>query len=228
MNLMRKLMAGRGKVSFAQCGEDLIVDFVLHAVRIRQPSYLDIGSHHPTDLNNTYLFYSRGCEGVCVEPNPTLFAEIRRLRKRDICLNVGVGVTNNADADLYVMSSDTLGTFSRETAERYQSYGNQKIEKVIRVPLVPVNSVIKDHFKDCPDFVSLDVEGMEVDVLRTFDFCSFRPAVFCIETLTYTEDKSEKKIEEIAILMNRQGYLTYADTYINTVFVERQMWNSRR
>ena len=228
MNLMRKLMAGRGKVSFAQCGEDLIVDFVLHAVRIRQPSYLDIGSHHPTDLNNTYLFYSRGCEGVCVEPNPTLFAEIRRLRKRDICLNVGVGVTNNADADLYVMSSDTLGTFSRETAERYQSYGNQKIEKVIRVPLVPVNSVIKDHFKDCPDFVSLDVEGMEADVLGTFDFRSFRPAVFCIETLTYTEDKSEKKIHEISSFMHTQGYLTYADTYLNTVFVDRQTWNSRR
>jgi FkbM family methyltransferase len=227
MNLIRRLTIGDGKISYSQCGEDLIVDFVFNALGISKPSYLDIGAHHPTHLNNTYLFYQKGCKGVCIEPNPALFAKIQRIRKRDICLNVGVGISLEREADFFVMSSDTLSTFSRETAERYQSYGNQSIVKVIRIPLVPINDIIKEHFKDCPDFVSLDVESMELEVLKTFDFTSFRPAVFCIETLTYTEDKSERKIDEISALMHSKGYLTYADTYMNTIFVAKQAWLSR-
>jgi len=223
------LSLGKGpRISFAQSGEDSIVDFVFNTLGLSKPSYLDIGAHHPTYLNNTYLLYRKGCKGVCIEPNPALFAKIQGIRKRDICLNVGVGIGLEREADFFVMSSDTLSTFSRETAERYQSYDKQSIDKVIRVPLVPVNNIIKEHFKDCPDFVSLDVEGMELEVLKTFDFTSFRPAVFCIETLTYSEDKTERKIEEISDLMHTKGYFTYADTYINTVFVDKQAWISRK
>lgn len=228
MKLIRRFSSKEPRISFSQCGEDLIIDFIFDALDLSKPSYLDIGAHHPTYLNNTYLFYQKGCNGVCIEPNPALLARIERIRKRDICLNVGVGISLEREADFFVMSSDTLSTFSKETAERYQSYGNQKIEKVIRIPLVPVNDIIKEHFKDCPAFVSLDVESMELEVLKTFDFTSFRPAVFCIETLTYTEDKSERKIDEISGLMHSKGYFTYADTYINTIFVDKQAWNSRR
>jgi len=216
------------RLSFAQSGEDLIVDFVFNALGLSKPSYLDIGTYHPTYLNNTYLFYQKGCKGVCIEPNPALFDKIQKMRERDICLNVGVGTGLEHEADFFVMSSDTLSTFSKETAQRYQSYGNQRIERVIRIPLVPVNDIINEHFKDCPDFVSLDVEGMELEVLKTFDFASFHPAVFCIETLTYSEDKTERKIEEISALMHTKGYFTYADTYINTIFVDKQAWLSRK
>lgn len=75
-------------------------------------------------------------------------------------MNVGVATINHSEVDLFVMSSDTLNNFSNETGERYQSYGNRKIEKVVRVPLVPTNDIIKKYFDDCPNFVSLDIEGM--------------------------------------------------------------------
>lgn len=226
-NLIERLLPREHRVSYSQCGEDLIIDFIFGATKISNPSYLDIGAYHPTDLSNTYFFYRKGFQGVCVEPDPTLFAEIKRVRSRDTCLNVGIGIGQETVADFFIMTTRTLNTFSREEAERYQAFGNQKIEEIIQVPLVPVNKVIEQNFDAHPNLVSLDVEGLDLEVLKTFDFSSFRPEVFCIETLTYSEDNSEYKRPEINELMIANGYIAYADTYINTIFVDRDLWTNR-
>ena len=227
MKYLKRFFAKQGRVSYAQCGEDLIVDFVLKSLNISNPSYLDIGAHHPIKLNNTYLFYKMGCRGVCVEPDPEFYFYLKRKRKQDICLNVGVGPTLKGSADFYVMSSKTLSTFSKNEADRYQNYGNQRIRKVLQIPLVPINDILQDYFQKGPDFISLDVEGTDFAVLESIDFAAFRPSVFCIETLTYSEDKSERKILETIHFMHENGYLSYGDTYINTIFVDRKRWRDR-
>lgn len=227
MNLLRSLFRGYKKSSYSQCGEDLIIEFVFQALNIDKPTYLDIGAHHPVYLSNTYLFYRKGSSGVCIEPDPSLCRKIRRKRGRDTCLNIGTGVSAQSEAEFYLMTTRTLNTFCREEAERYQSYGTQKIEQVVRIPLLPINDVIRDNFHSCPDFVSLDVEGLELEILKTFDYDRYRPRVFCIETLTYTEDKTEKKLVEIIDFMTGEGYLNYADTYINTIFVDGSAWLNR-
>jgi FkbM family methyltransferase len=215
--------------SFSQCGEDLISNFLFeNYLRIPYPAYLDIGAHHPTYLSNTYFFYQKGCAGVCVEPDPTLYEVIRKKRPRDICVNAGVGASPESAADFYVMTERTLNTFSKKEADRYQSYGTQKIEAVVKIPLFSVNKILSDNFSSCPNFLSLDVEGLDLLILQSFDFNQFRPEVFCIETLTYVEDKSQQKIQEIIRHMEHAGYFVYADTFINTIFVDKKSWNSRK
>lgn len=214
------------KISYSQCGEDIILQQLLMVLGISKVSYLDVGAHHPTYLSNTYLFYENGGSGVCVEPDPALFAAFGKKRPRDIHLNCGVG-TVPGEADFYVMSTSTLNTFSREEAERYQSYGQQRIMKAIRIKLETINEIIRQNFKETPNLVSLDVEGLDYLILKNFDFNKYRPTVFCLETLSYTEDKSERKLTEIIDLMHANGYLTYADTYINTIFVDTKVWNNR-
>lgn len=216
------------KLSHSQCGEDLIARFVFDALGIEKPSYLDIGAYHPAYLSNTFLFYRQQGRGVLVEPDPILFAEIKKVRTRDTCLNAGVGTGRADKADFYIMTTKTLNTFSKQDAEKYQEYGNQKIERIIQVPLLSINAIIKEHFASPPNFVSIDIEGLDLEVLKTFDFTASRPEVFCIETLTYTEDKTEEKIEEIAELMIGNGYLAYADTYINTIFIDKAAWLNRK
>jgi len=214
--------------SYSQCGEDLIINFIFeNYLKINKPSYLDIGAHNPTYLSNTYFFYQRGCHGVCIEPDPNLCDKIRNKRSRDTCLNVGVGFSSEANADFYVMTTKTLNTFSEEEAKRYQSYETQKIEKVLKIPLIPVNEIIRNNFKSCPNLVSLDVEGLDLNILKSFDFTNYRPEIFCIETLTYVEDKSETKITEINDLLSSKDYMVYADTYINTIFVDKKAWDNR-
>jgi len=229
MNIIRRFLRQEDdyKISYSQCGEDLIVAFVFGALKLSGWTYLDIGAHHPTEISNTYLFYSKGHRGVCVEPDPTLFAEIKRVRAEDVCLNVGVGANEETAADFFVMTSKSLNTFSKTDAERYRTYAQQDIETVIRLPLVSINTLAEKYFEPHPNFVSLDIEGLDFEVLRTFDFERFRPEVFCIETLTYTTDKTERKITEIMELMTSKGYFSYADTFINTIFVKRDSWAAR-
>jgi FkbM family methyltransferase len=216
-----------GKISYSQCGEDLIIDYIFNVLQISRPSYLDIGAYHPIHLSNTYLFYQKGSQGVCVEPDPTLFSQLTATRKRDVCLNVGIGTGKFGIADFYIMSSKVLSTFSKEQADRYQSYGTDKIEKVIQVPLITLNNIIMLHFDRCPNFVSLDVEGLETEILKTFDFSRFRPEIFCVETVTYTEDKTEEKVTDTIDYMVSKGYFVFSDTYINSIFVDQTAWKSR-
>lgn len=214
------------KVSYSQCGEDLILQQLLMALGVAKVIYLDVGAHHPTFLSNTYLFYISGGYGVCVEPDPSLFKELCKKRPRDTHLNCGVGVSSG-QADFFVMSDSALNTFSKAEAERYQSYGKQYIVKIIKVELKTINEIIEQNFEKYPHLVSLDIEGMDYLILQNFDFKKYRPEVFCLETLTYTEDKSERKLTEIVELMHANGYFSYADTYINTIFVDNVAWKNR-
>jgi len=216
-----------GKMSYAQCGEDLIADYVFTALGVRRPTYLDIGANDPVWMSNTYLFYRRRCAGVCVEPNPPLYEAFRRKRPRDRCLNVGVGLRGESSADLFVMSYHTLSTFSRQAAEEIAASGKFTIANVLKVPLLSVDEIIARHFPTGPDFVSIDIEGNEEEILRQFDFRKTRPAVFCVETLSYSTDNTEVKNPAAAAVMRESGYLSYADTYVNTIFVDERRWRNR-
>lgn len=229
MKLLKRIFFGKySKISYSQCGEDLIVSPIFEALGIQRPSYIDIGAHDSIYLSNTYLLYLKGSQGVCIEPNPELYNNIKRKRTRDTCLNMGVGITSTTEAHFYCMSSSTLSTFSREDAERMVSYGNEKIEKIITIPLISFDEVVTKYLPACPNFISLDVEGLDLAILKSIDFTKYRPQVFCVETLTYTEDKTERKILTIIEFMLDNGYFIYGDTFVNTIFVDKAAWTARR
>lgn len=213
--------------SYAQAGEDLIIYFVIQAMRINEVTYLDIGAHHPTHLSNTYLFYKRGFQGVVVEPDPELMESVRRVRPRDTCIEAGVGVRSAPDARLFIMSTRTLNTFSEEEARRYQGMGTQHIEKIVPVRMVTLDEILAEHFPEKePTLVSIDVEGLDFEVLSTLDLAKRRPPIVCVETLQYSETREEVKDRRIARLMTDNDYFPYGDTYINTIFVDCIRWKN--
>jgi FkbM family methyltransferase len=225
--LRRLFRPAPGRVSYAQSGEDLIADYLLTLLGIHRPTYLDIGAHHPTALSNTYFFYRKGCRGVCVEADPTLIAALERARPRDLCVNAGVGRESGGVMPFYVMRPSTLSTFSRDYTERLTAFEGHTVERVVDIPVLSLEEVIRRHCPRTPDFVSLDVEGMDLTVLQGVDFTRVRPPVVCVETVSYMPDKAERKMTEILDLMRGAGYLLYADTYINTVFVDETAWKGR-
>ena len=225
---LKPLLTRANRNSYSQCGEDLIVEHALKWLGIPQPTYLDIGAFEPKYINNTYHFYRHGCRGVCVEPDPDSFRLLKLVRRRDVCLNVGIGISGESvTAPFYVMTSHFLNTFSEDDAKRYAAQGRERIECVVQIPTVPINRIVEQHFNPAPQFVSLDVEGLELQILKTLDFGRFRPQVFCVETITYSEDNTETKVEEIIQFMNGQGYFVYADTYLNTIFIDQLAWRKR-
>ena len=223
---LQRDLSDNAKTSYAQCGEDLILHHLFSAMGVSKVTYLDIGAHHPTYLSNTYFFYLRGGHGVCVEPDPALFKAFAIRRPRDVHLNCGVGI-HTGKGTFYVMSTSTLNTFSKEDSERYVSYGQHRLVKTISINLETINSIMSSHVASPLSLLSLDVEGLDYPILQSFDFNLYRPLAFCLETLSYTEDKSERKLTEIVDLMHTNGYMTYADTYVNTIFVDQQAWKGR-
>lgn len=211
------------KKSYSQCGEDLIIRHIFDALRIPAPTYLDIGAYNPSFLNNTRIFYENGSHGVNVEPDPSLIVAFQKQRPRDVNLNIGIA-EKKGELPFYVMSTRTLNTFSEEYAKSAERGGSIKIEQVVNIPVLEVNDVIKNNFSEPPDLISLDVEGLDLAILRSLDFSLYRSKVFCVETITFSENRQGKKILEIAQLMNDEGYFVYADTNVNTLFVDRKIW----
>jgi FkbM family methyltransferase len=216
------------KITYSQCGEDIIIDFIFQMLKINNPTYIDVGAHHPYYLSNTAFFYDRGSKGISIEPDPTLYDYIKKERPNEICLNVGVGEENSGDLDFYIMNVPTLNTFSKEEAERYATYKNKYIEKVVKIPILSINSIIEKHFNNIsPNFISIDVEGMDLLVVKSIDFEKYKPEVLSIETVSYTENNSEVKLTDIIEYVESKGYFLYADTYINSIFVNYEKWKVR-
>lgn len=214
------ILKGHVYPSYSQAGEDQIIRYLLNALKISNPTYLDIGANHPVIANNTYLFYSRGASGICIEPDLDFFSLIRRKRPRDIVLNVGIGVSEQQDAKLFVFPAPYTGwnTFSESEARLRENSTGIKVREVRTVPLVNINEIMGKYFQPHPNIVSLDVEGLDLDILHSIDFNRFRPEIFCVESITFSMDNKEEKVREISDFVTSMGYFAFGDSHVNTIF----------
>lgn len=212
-------------LGFAQAGEDKALKLLFTAMGKNKISYLEIGTNNPIDINNTYLFYLGGSRGVCIEPNPMLIKKIRKYRPDDICLNVGIA-EEEGEMDFYIFdqsdSEKGLSTFSQKEAQHVQNTTHIKIAEIKKIPVTTVKTVLDKYFPGkAPDLVSIDVEGLDLEILKSFDFNSCRPIAICVETVNFTLDHKKIKNQDIISYMESQGYFVYADTGINSIFADK-------
>jgi FkbM family methyltransferase len=211
------------KSSYSQSGEDLIVKYIFDTLGIFKPTYLDIGAHHPFYLNNTFLFYQNGSRGINVEPDKELFDVINKERPQDINLNKGVS-KEDGELSFYKISSPTLNTFSYQEALNFESEGYSILEE-IKIPVMNINELIsQNHFDIFPDFLSVDVEGLDFEIIESINFEKYQPLVICTETISFSNNGYGIKDKNIENFLVTKGYFLYADTNINSIFVLKNKW----
>jgi FkbM family methyltransferase len=216
----KELPAGTN-FSFAQFGEDLVIEGLFGLLGVSRPSYLDIGAFDPIRSNNTYLFYRSGGRGVLVEPNVAMTDRLRGKRPGDTVLVAGIGTDDTPEADYYVLNHPQLNTFDKEQVDQLVREGRAAVVDVVKMPLLNINRVIAEHFGGgAPDLVSIDIEGLDYAVLRTLDFSRFRPKVICAETLAIA---STRHNPQTAALMAEKGYELRGLTYPNSIFVDARL-----
>lgn len=215
----------RSKVSYSQSGEDLIADYFFESIGIKQPSYIDIGANQPIKGNNTYLFYLKGSKGICIEPDISLIPSLKKARVRDIILNMGVSVTVAAQADFYFFDGhyNAWNTFSKEDADK-KSKESGIAYRQSKVQLETVESIVDKHTFQNVNFISLDVEGLDLAILKSIDFNKIRPELLCVETIEFSLNNNLNKNQEIISYMLTQGYRVYADTNLNTLFCRNDIF----
>jgi len=213
------------KASYAQYGEDLIIFSIFREhLHIPKPSYIDIGAHHPFHLSNTALFYKFGCKGVNIEANPDLIEDFYKYRPNDKNLNIGISPEKNDTLPFYIMDQPEMNTFIKEQAELLDRKGFP-IKKVVNIQCYTLKYIIDNYCNGIfPDFLSLDVEGLDEYIFEHYDFSASRPKIICVENLN-NEDGHLYKIEKIRNILSNNNYVLIADTFLNDIFVDKSLIN---
>jgi FkbM family methyltransferase len=205
--------------SFSQYGEDSIILIMLNIYKIRNANFIDIGAHHPYKYSNTALLYSKGLNGVNIEPDPILFKKFIKKRSRDINLNIGIH-KEQGESVLYQFDKPEFNTFSLEAAISVENKGIKRVsESVIKINTF--NNIVNDYlYGKSPDIIFLDAEGLDEIIIKSIDFDKFPPKIICIETYAY--GVGEKNYEIIDYIKSK-GYSIHADTFVNTIFIQTKL-----
>ncbi len=226
MDSSRRMLDGSregGSCSYAQAGEDVIIDFILKngGIEYADVTYLDLGANHARELSNTYYAYLRGAKGVLVEANPALIPELKLAREGDTVMNCIAGVAPEQSKTLYVMSGDGLSTTDMENA-RAMCEANPAIfiEREVTVEVRGINEIAKSVSGGIT-ILSIDTEGGECEILSALDFEKYRPFVIIVELVEYgTGLMHSTKRADIPELLESLGYEEFAFTGINGIFVD--------
>jgi len=208
------------QVSYSQAGEDIIVDMLFSELGIAHPVYLDLGTNHPKLGNNTYKFYRKGSHGILVEAAPSLIPQIRRTRPKDKVLNIGVGVNSGESLEFYEFESSGMSTFNEKEANVRMENG-LKVKQKTMVSILNVNDILANNFIQAPHFLSIDVEGLDLMVLQSLDWKKYPIPVVCVETCLFSTTHIRGQDKEVPRYMESIGYFAYANTSINTIFVNK-------
>jgi FkbM family methyltransferase len=159
----------------------------------------------------------KGWARINVDAMPGSMQAFKKVRPRDINLEFGVG-TKEGERDYYLFNEPALNGFSKELSERrHVAETPYKIVEVVKVNVKPLSKILEKYIpsKQVIDFLNIDVEGLDLDVLRSNDWQRYRPKLVLIEVLG--NSLRELGGSEIGKFMEGLNYSVYAKC-MNTVF----------
>ena len=186
LNIFHKKIKSK-KISYSYGSIDSLIEYIFK--NKNNGFYIDVGCHHPVMNNNTYLLHKKGWYGINIDLDKKNIDLFNFFRKNDENLNYAVSSTNSKCDLYYYHDKSPINTIEKKITE----YQNAKITKIKKIKTKTLDSILDNSKfkKNQIDFVSIDVEGHELDVLKGFDLRKYKPNIVVIEFL----DLSAKKLE---------------------------------
>lgn len=181
-----KLALGRGVLTaYGHQGEDAVLQAALKWVE--KGTYVDVGAYHPTLYSNTYAFYKKGWRGIVIDPNIDMKPLYTLMRPRDTFVHTAVG--ERAEEKPYYMFADgAYNSFDETRARSWKASRGLDIKEVRTVAFKPLSQILREQHIEQIDFLNVDVEGLDLEVLKTHDW-SIPTRVVAIEEDTFNPDK---------------------------------------
>jgi FkbM family methyltransferase len=172
---VRALDRGRRR-AYSQTGEDLALNCIL---RSEPGFYVDVGCNHPTRNSNTFALYKTGWRGICIDANPGLIKQFKRLRPRDVSVCAAI-----SDEEGEIIFTDFVDdAFSSLDAEHVASWkASTAIARQRTVKTRTLGAILNEcNSPHAFDLLCVDAEGHDVNVLRSIDLDVYRPQVIVVE-----------------------------------------------
>ncbi|MES2650180.1 MAG: FkbM family methyltransferase [Bacteroidota bacterium] len=201
------------QLSYSRSGEDLILEEIFRTVG--SGFYIDIGAYHPKKYSNTYKFYMNGWTGINIDANDDLIDLFQKHRPKDVNMFTAVSDVEE-DKIFYKFKDDSsMNTISTDFAnEALDKYG-LKIHEQKNIKTKRLDTILTElNIERQIDFISIDVEGHDLEVLKSNDWERFRFKVVLIETDFNIYDINTQNNEVINFL-HQNNYTLVAHTFIN-------------
>ncbi len=211
------------KHAYSQEGEDLVAFRLLALDQYpRVGFYVDVGAHHPFRYSNTQYFYERGWHGINIDATPGGMSEFQSVRPLDTNLEIAIAEKERT-LTFYEFSAPELNSFNKELSEARAAVPGCKIINTRSVVTRSLKSILEEHLPSGKqiDFLSIDVEGLDLEVARSNDWQKFRPL------LVLVEDSSVSNVREvfntpISQFLGEQGYELISKTALTLIFAEKK------
>ena len=204
------------RASYSQEGEDLIIQKIVNFKK--KGCYVDIGAHHPFRYSNTFLLYKNGWRGINIDADIKAIKLFKKARPKDI--NVAKVISNkNTILNLYVFNDTALNTLSRKQAGIVVKSKQSELVKILKVKSYTLEQILTRYLpKNASiDFLNLDVEGLDYEVLRSNNWNLFKPKVICIEILL-NPLKNNLNGNRITKFLLKKGYVIRSHTINSFIF----------
>lgn len=220
--LVEKVLAKRRRKGFAEHGEDLKVEELLGEVRF----FIDIGAYDGMHSSNTFYWALRGAHGVCFEPVPEIFANLKslyRFSRGVVCKNSGISDKNE---EVEMVALDQLSYIPETRDLEHQQMFKGWHARPLDVRTIKLQTFC-DAVQDIPlpesiDLLSIDVEGHELNVLKSIPFQTLQFKIIILETHLLDAGNrfiwKHRDVDEIENLLSKHGYRPIFKSVVNTFF----------
>ena len=193
------------KKSYSMLGEDLVVNNFFK--NKTNGTYVDVGCYHPIDGNNTHLLFRNGWNGINIDLNKISIDLFNIARKNDENFRVAVSNKSKKIKFYYRKKINMLNTINKK-------FANNSFKKGYRIDYIQartLSSILKESkFKNKKiDFLNIDIEGNEINALKTLNFEIYRPKLICVEIHNFTSNRLKKgnfKDHSIYKFLKQKGY----------------------
>jgi len=212
--------------SFSWEGEDVLARKILIDVfGMKHGRYLDIGAHHPFNLSNTALFYSEGWRGINVDAMPGSMEEFKLHRPEDVNIESPVAPTPGVLRFTVFNDPGLNGFVDDQQIEAHKLRGIEVLGQ-FELQCKTVESLLNEHCVSNIDLMSIDVEGLDGEILATFPFHRVRPKLIITEVLACHSASDVKRTLSHKVL-RRKGYMLFSRLHMSCIYIDRAAYCSR-